>query len=198
MNATLFKYQMAACGVLGAVLVMEWGVSEMSRARLQDTLNQTIKGDYQSDPLPNLNLPKLSEANFSVIVERPLFIDGRKPLPEAPEENAAAADTGQLDDWALIGIYNKNKNRDKHVALFRNQKETKKFLKLYEEQTISGWQLIEIKSDRVVLQLGGQQKSVMLRKPREQSKTPVPPKRPPVPAANPTPENPPETNNNDS
>lgn len=197
MNATLFKYQLAACGVLGAALVMEWGLSEIGHSQLQETLNKTIEGDYQSDPLPNLNLPKLSEANFGVIVERPLFIEGRKPLPEAPEENAAAADTGQLDDWALIGIYNKNKNRDKHVALFRNQKETKKFLKLYEEQTISGWQLIEIKSDRVVLQMGGQQKSVMLRKPREQSKTPVPPKRP-APAANPTPENPPEMNNNDS
>lgn len=197
MNAILFKYQSVACGILGAILVIEWGIAEISHRQLQETLNKTIASDYQADPLPELNLPKLSDANFGIIVERPLFIEGRKPLPEVPEDKTAAVDTGQLDDWALIGIYNKNKNRDKHVALFRNQKEAKKFLKLHEEQTIAGWQLIEIKSDRVVLQMGGQQKSVMLRKPRVQSKTPVPPKRP-APAANPTPENPPEMNNNDS
>ncbi|MGY6276872.1 hypothetical protein [Methylomonas sp. MgM2] len=194
MNATLFKYQLVACGVLGTVLLLEWGVGEIGRRHLRDTLNKNIDSDYQSEPLPSLNLPKLSEHSFNSIVERPLFIEGRKPIPQdtSEDDSEAAADEGQLDDWALIGIYNKNKNKGKRRALFRNQKETGKFLKLYEEQTISGWLLKQIQSDRVILQLGGQQKNVMLRKPREQVKTPMPPKRV-APTAKPATNNSPET-----
>lgn len=193
MNATLLKYQLVACGVLGAVLLLEWGASEVDRSQLQDTLSKDIKADYQSESLPSLDSPKLSEAGFTDIVERPLFIEGRKPLPDAAENNSQSAeDTGQLDDWALIGIYNKDKKSSKQLALFRNKKEAKKFLKLNEEQMISGWQLTQIQSDRVILQLGGQQKTVMLRKPREQSKVPIPPKHK-APIANPATNNPSET-----
>ena len=192
MNATLLKYQLVACGVLSGIILLEMGIAEMSRSQLQDVLQRNVKADYQSEPLPSLNLPKLTELAFNNIVERPLFIEGRKPLPEEIEDSSEnKADMGQLDDWALIGIYNKDKKSSKQLALFRNKKEAKKFLKLNEEQTISGWQLTQIQSDRVILQLGGQQKTVMLRKPREQSKVPIPPKhKAPIvkPAANNSPE----------
>jgi len=190
MNAVLFRYQLVACGVLGSVLLLEWGGAEISRSQLQDTLNKSIEADYRSEPLPSLDLPKSTELSFNNIIERPLFIEGRKPLPEEIEDGAETAeDAGELDDWILIGIYNRDKTSEKQVALFRNKKEEKKFLKLYEEQTISGWLLKEIQSDRVFLKMGSQQKSVMLRKPREQSKTPAPPKHR-VP-----PSKPPATNN---
>ena len=187
MNAVLFKYQLVACGVLGIVLLLEWAGAEISRGQLQDTLNKSIEADYQAEPLPSLDLSKLTAVSYNNIIERPLFIEGRKPLPEEIEDGAeTAADAGELDDWILIGIYNKDKTSKKQVALFRNKKEAKKFLKLYEEQTISGWLLKEIQSDRVFLEMGGQQKSVMLRKPREQSKTPAPPRRPVPPSKPPT------------
>jgi len=182
MNPVLLKYQLVACGVLSGILLLEWGGAGMASSQLRDILEQTIKADYQSEPLPGLKRSKLPEAGFNSIVERPLFIEGRKPLPDDAEDSSEAkSDMGQLDDWALIGIYNKDKKNKKPVALFRNQKEAKKFIKLNEDQTISGWQLTEIQYDRVILQLAGQQKTVMLRKPREQSKVPMPPRhKPPV------------------
>ena len=88
------------------------------------------------------------------------------------------------------------------TALFRKQNEARKFLKLNQDQLISGWQLKEILSDRVVLQQGAQQKPVMLRKPREQAKSPAPLKKPATPIKPAKPivpnnNNPSENNNDD-
>ncbi|WP_157200611.1 hypothetical protein [Methylomonas lenta] len=141
-------------------------------------MDKKIQADYQADELPQLSLSKQSAESFINIVERPLFIEGRKPLPEIVETSSEASTNDQLDDWSLIGIYTKNKRQ---VALFRKQNEARKFLKLNEDQTISGWQLKQIQADRVVLQQGGQEKSVMLRNPRLPSKTPPPPKKPAAP-----------------
>lgn len=193
MNNTLFKWQLFTCGFLSIILLIEWSLGEFSRSRLQDALNKTIAADFSSESLPSLRLPKQGAGNFIGIVERPLFIEGRKPLPEAAEAHSEkAAEAGQIDDWQLIGVYNKDKRL---VALFRKQNEAKKFLKLHEEQMVSGWQLKQIQADRVLLQQGGQEKALMLRKPREQSKAPTPAKRP-VPPVNPVQQNEAPTNNN--
>jgi len=178
MKSRFFSWQMLASSGLGLILLLEWGYSDFSRNQLQSIIDKKIQADYQADELPQLSLSKQSAESFINIVERPLFIEGRKPLPEIVETSSEASTNDQLDDWSLIGIYTKNKRQ---VALFRKQNEARKFLKLNEDQTISGWQLKQIQADRVVLQQGGQEKSVMLRKPRLPSKTPPSPKRPAAP-----------------
>jgi type II secretory pathway component PulC len=178
MKSRFFSWQMLVSSGLGLILLFEWGYSDYSRNQLQSIMDRKIQADYQADELPQLSLSKQSAESFINIVERPLFIEGRKPLPEIVETSSEASANDQLDDWSLIGIYTKNKRQ---VALFRKQNEARKFLKLNEDQTISGWQLKQIQADRVVLQQGGQEKSVMLRKPRLPSKVPPPPKRPAVP-----------------
>ena len=178
MKSRFFSWQLLASSGLGLILLFEWGYSDYSRNQLQSTMDRKIQADYQADELPQLSLSKQSAESFINIVERPLFIEGRKPLPEILETSSEASANDQLDDWSLIGIYTKNKRQ---VALFRKQNEARKFLKLNEDQAISGWQLKQIQDDRVVLQQGGQEKSVMLRKPRLPSKMPPPPKRPAAP-----------------
>lgn len=179
MNRTLFKWQLISAAILLFALFVEWSFTEFSRGELQEILNQTIAADYQAEPLPSLEQPKQLSGNFMGVVERPLFIEGRKPLAETVETGVeTAAETGQIDDWLLIGIYNRDKRQ---WALFRKQNEAKKFLKLNEQQMISGWRLKQIQFDRVILQQGAQEKALMLRKPREQGKIPEPAKRPPPP-----------------
>jgi len=205
MNRMLFKWQIVGCGVLASILLAEWLVGALNRSELDELLNRTTNTDYQADPLPELQVPKPLAGNFSAIIERPLFIEGRKPLAEATDASKdKTQEIGQLEDWLLIGIYNKDR---KQFALFRKQNEAKKFLKLNEQQMIAGWQLKQIQSDRVILQSAGQEKAVPLRKPRPQLKKPMPP-RPgaAVPAANaaqpvePNPTNnlPSENNENDN
>ncbi|QPK64641.1 hypothetical protein IVG45_06720 [Methylomonas sp. LL1] len=199
MNRKLLTGQIMAGGVLSLILLAEWSYAEFSRGRLQAIMDQTVPTDYHSEPLPTLNIPKQNTDSVNAIIERPLFIEGRRPLVETPVETAETSDTGQLDDWLLIGTYTKNK---RPTALFRKQNEARKFLKLNQDQLISGWQLKEILSDRVVLQQGAQQKPVMLRKPREQAKSPAPPKKPATPIKPAKPivpnnNNPSENNNDD-
>lgn len=168
MNAVLLKYQLIACGALGAVLFAEWGLGELGESRLQKTMNSQVNSQYQAEDLPGLVMRKHDEDNFDDLVERPLFIQGREPIPAADVENAESeVDVGQLEDWELIGIYNRD---EQQIALFRKQNEAKKYLKLNEHQAVSGWQLEQIQADRVMFTLGGQKKTVMLTKPR----TPAP------------------------
>ena len=202
MNRKLLGLQLAACGVFSLVLLVQWGYGRMSRNQLEQSLNNKSQADYQADMLPELNLLNRSAESYAAIVERPLFVEGRKPIAENANETVQATDNGQIDDWLLIGVYDKGKH-NKPLALFRKQNEAKKFLKLTEEQSISGWSVEDIQPDRVILQQGGQQKTVMLRKPRPQTKTPVPPRPklpvPANPAAAPAPAQPPvETSNNES
>lgn len=192
MTSPLIKLQWLVCGLLSAVLAVEWLTGEAGLAELNKQLDAEIHAEYQAEPLPALQAGKQALDSYNVIVERPLFIEGRRPLPEVVE--AGPADNGQLDDWALIGIYNKSKTDKRKVALFRKQNEARTFLKLNEAQTISGWELTEIQGDRVLLQQGGQQKSIMLRKPRPQSQPKPVPKRPLPNSVPQTPNEPPVNN----
>lgn len=204
MNRKLLKLQLLGCGILGVVLAAEWGYDQYARQQLRTILDQAVESDFQADSLPELaaDTPTLDE--YSAIVERPLFIEGRKPIAEESAKEAAPVDVGQIDDWQLIGVYNKSKSQPS-MALFRKQNEAKKYLKLNENQSISGWQVQKIQSDQVTLQQGGQQKIVPLRKPRVQppvSGRPVPPKPgrpqgapPPGSTPPPQPQQVPATNN---
>ncbi len=203
MNQKLLTVQAVACGVLSLILLAEWSYGQFARNQLQATLEQKKQADYQAENLPELNMPNQSLEQFSAVTERPLFIEGRKPIVENPQnETQQNVDNGQIDDWLLIGVYNKGKHKQA-MALFRKQNESKKYLKLSAEQMISGWQLQKIEPDRVVLLQGGQQKTVLLRKPRTQIKPQVPrmkPTAPAVPASPPMPaeNNPLENSDNDS
>lgn len=200
MTGKMMKWQLAASAGLTAVLLIEWFVGETQLGRLQAVLDKTVQSDYQAEPMPALSPPGQFNDGSNEVVERPLFIEGRKPLPEQAVEGPETLDNGQLDDWQLIGIYNKNNRK---LALFRKQNEAKTFLKLNETQMITGWLLKQILSDRVILQQGAQQKSIMLRKPRVAAPPAAPSRRPAIPAKPMAPvapinNNSAETSNNDS
>lgn len=182
MNRRLLKWQLLTTGVLSVILVAEWAMGEANRSQLQATLDKKLQAEYQADALPVLDLAKQAAENYNAIVEKPLFIEGRKPIVEQAADSPAAAENGQLDDWLLIGVFNKGERK---LALFRKQNEAKSFLKIAESQSISGWQLLQVQSDRVLLQQGAQQKSIMLRKPRQQTGKPPLPAKKPVPPIKP-------------
>lgn len=182
MSPKLLKLQLAGCALLSSVLLAEWGYGRYAQSDLQSLLDKQMVSDYQAEELPSLDMDALAAQNNSQIIERPLFIEGRKPLAEAsPTANAEEAEVGQLDDWQLIGVYEKDQRL---FALFSKLNEARTFLKLNQEQLIAGWQLREIQGDRVILQQGSQQKTVMLRKPR--NTTPAPAAAPKQPAGRPT------------
>ena len=110
------------------------------------------------------------------MVERPLFYEGRKPPAEPTSDNEQTVEISQLDDWQLVGIYNRDKQQ---MALFSKKNEPKTILKVSASALVSGWSLKEIQSDRVILWQSGQTKTILLRKPR--ADVPVPPVQRPAP-----------------
>ncbi|QWF69913.1 hypothetical protein KEF85_11170 [Methylomonas paludis] len=203
MNLKLVKLQCLICGVLTALLVGEWANGVFNERNLQQSLHYAKDEQALVVELPNINSDTENAGNYAEMVERPLFIEGRKPIAEAPVENTQTLELGQIDDWELVGIYAKD-NRPP-TALFAKKNESKKHLKTSNEQMVSGWTLKEIHPDRVILQQAGQQKTLLLRKPRMDAppvSTPPPqpapipnlrqPRRPPPTEqpTNPNPENP--------
>lgn len=181
MNQKLLRLQLIGCAMLGVGLLAEAGYHQYADSQLRATLDKPAESDFQAEDLPELSNPTEDLGQYAEITERPLFIEGRRPIvEEAVKEAPAPVEVGQIDDWQLIGVYSRAKQP---MALFRNQKEAKKFLKLNQHQTISGWQLQQIDPDRVTLQQGSQQKIVPLRKPRAQ----MPAKNGPIPPAPPKP-----------
>jgi hypothetical protein len=195
MNLKLVKLQIVLCGLLGSLLITEWAYSAFFgvNPKLSPTSIPSGNGEDAVQSFPEL---VAVNTNLNELVDRPLFIEGRKPIVETPVDDQKPLETGQIDEWMLIGIFNKNQQS---MALFTKKDEAKKFMKIPIQQNISGWLLKEIQSDRVILQQADQQKMIMLRKPRSVTvKPPLPGKpaghppksgKPAVPPPNINPEN---------
>jgi len=197
MNLKIVKLQALLCGLLALILAAEWGYGEFAGHRLQEILHATRSESVPPSELPKIAALKGSADQYAEMVERPLFVDGRKPVVETVVETGKDAENGQIDDWELSGIYTKD---NRQLALFSKKNEAKKYMKIGAEQSISDWILKEIHPDHVILQQAAEQKSVLLRKPRQEIKSaepgkpfrspkPVKPAKPAVRATSPNPEN---------
>ncbi len=199
MNLKLVKLQAFVCVLISLFLFAELGYGEFAARRLQNKLQYTAGNDEAPAQLPTIAAAKPSADADAEMVDRPLFIEGRKPLAEVDlTAKAQNVETSQIEDWVLNGVYNKDKSQ---FALFAKKNEAKKYQKISVGQQISGWLLKEIQPDRVILEQAGQQKSLMLRKPRPEGKTPGRAKpAAPVPVAPPAQpnDNNPEDGNDDS
>lgn len=193
MNLKLVKLQALACILISIFLFAELGYGEFTERRLETSLQYTESTDEAPAQLPTIAAVKPAAEAYAEMVERPLFIQGRKPIVEAdPTSKTPNVDTGQIDEWLLIGVYNKGKDQ---MALFAKKNEAKKYQKISSGQMILGWLLKEIQPDRVILEQGGQEKSIALRKPRPDSKLPM---RGKPAAAKPTAAPPAQPNDNNS
>lgn len=191
MNLKLIKLQAVISGLLSLTLVAEWSYGEYAQRQLLQQPKPAEDDGSAPAELPTIKTLKASAEEYGEMVERPLFIEGRKPLPEAgPVDTTQKVETGQIDDWLLIGVFSNGQKPP--IAMFAKKNEAKKYLKIGVEQMISGWLLKEIQPDHVILEQAGQQKSVLLRKPRPESKLPVrgrPVPSPPAQQPNTNPEN---------
>jgi type II secretory pathway component PulC len=182
MNLKIIKLQALACAVFGAMLAAEWGYGLYADQQLQQQLLIPKDNSPVISELPKFTATKFAATDFAEMVERPLFSESRKPAPEiSPDQAKNEENNAQLEDWSLIGVYSQN---NRLIALFSKKNEAKKYLKLSVGQQISGWVLKEIRPDRVLLQLSGQQTSVQLRKPRKDI-APLPIAKPAAPVVKP-------------
>lgn len=172
MNQKLLRIQLGGCAALGLTLITESGLGYYSQQQIQALLNAPSQTEVELETLPVMQMASKSLEAYNAIIERPLFLEGRAPIvqtltPDAPKTE----ELGKIDEWSLIGIFNKNNTI---TALFNKTNEVKKFQKLHQDQTLSGWQIKQILPDRVILEQAGQIKELVLRKivPSNKAKTP--------------------------
>ncbi len=130
-------------------------------------------------PPPKLETPAVPPGEFRLppqehyrnFVSRPLFIEGRTPLPEAAQEPESAT-ASELSEFQLTGILDTPESG--RIVLLRSR-DGKRHYRLHPGDAIEGWHLAEIAPDHVVLQQGGRREVLQLRKPRPNP--PVTPKR---------------------
>jgi len=143
----------------------------------------------------DLNLSDPSEDSYSDLVERPMFIKGRKPVEEPiPEEMAlATAQKTENVNWELIGIYSTPKGTTAFFSRSNGRLPKDNFRKCKLGDALDGWHLSEINENAVSLTQGTETKKLPLRKMKPKNPTPTP-----VSPANATPVPVPEPQNVDA
>lgn len=191
---TLFVL-IALNALFASILAGEWYAEKDASEIAQTTAKIS---DTQENELPQLDLEATSEEQHSDLVERPLFIKGRKPVAEPEPENAPVAVIKKVEalNWELTGIF----ATPKGVTAFFSRTGTKvpkdNYRKLKMGDELEGWKLSAISPDNVTLSQTGETKTLPLRKIKPKTPMPqtmqaannrVPPQKnpPPVPVSPP-------------
>ncbi len=109
--------------------------------------------------------------SFTAFIVQPLFIEGRKPLPE--EAEAGTLGTKQnLPEVRLTGII----TAPEAGQLILVQDQSNKTLRLKPGEAIGGWRVAELKDDQVILEQNGKTHILKLIKPRPLKPLPASPR----------------------
>ncbi|MDF9392813.1 MULTISPECIES: hypothetical protein [Methylococcus] len=145
----------SVCAGLGLLLVVEW--YSMDRIyRIPEVPKVADKAGADEPELAPFEFPDLGE--FEELVERPLFVEGRRPPPEVVEEPPPPVAHTPLD-LKLMGLIFSPAGK---TALLVDPKG--KYKRVKEGGIVSGWVLKELKTDRVILQQDGEIKELLLLK----------------------------------
>jgi len=179
MNNKLVTVLGAICGMLLLIIVGEWFYANLSQQQL---LNAQLPVDKKAlaDEMPSIDLSAQDEENYADLVNRPLFIEGRKPVAEPPPDSVKTDAVTLKFDWLLNGIYTSKKGLSAlftHATPLKTRKEN--YRRITAGSQLDGWKLTEIKKDRVIFTLDNDQKELLLRKPKPKQLPPKQSKQPP-------------------
>jgi hypothetical protein len=195
MNRKLIRTLSLVCLTLLVVILCEWLYADYAQEKLLSPSNAPAK---QSAPeeMPTIDLSAQTEDSYADLVNRPLFISGRKPVEEAPKDEiqgqASIAAGNVTFDWLLSGVYTTKKGLTallsrsvaKAVMPVPNAKTAKtangNYRKVVAGDNIDGWNVSEIHPVEILLTQGGAQKKLPLRKPKAKDASSEPEDAPPV------------------
>lgn len=166
MNTKLVKLLASVCISLCLIIAVEWMYASYMRHRLLASISSEKPQDYKADELPEIELTKKPEGSYADLVARPLFVKGRRAVDEPRTEAEQANAKSESFDWQLTGVYS---TKNTVSALFSRSKSKvakDNHRKLTVGDDLDGWKLTEINRDRAVLKQGGNEKELLLRKPK--------------------------------
>lgn len=152
-----------ACAVLGLAVTLQWWLKDREQAAVLAAISEAGNAAGASQAAEASAAGKVfelpSQAHFNTIVERPLFIQGRRPLP--PQEDAAPEPEKPLE----IQLHGVVSHPDGSVlALFKNKAGHN--YRLRANESVDGWTLVEIAPGHVVMQHEDNRQTLQLQKPK--------------------------------
>ncbi len=168
MNIKFMSLLGIVCLMLILIIIGEWFYAGWTQKQVLMPITTPEKKSVH-DKMPTIELTKQTEASYTDLVARPLFIKGRKPVDEpTPEEvqASAAAAVAVVFDWELSGIYTTSKGLSGLFSRSKSKAAKDNYRKISLGADLDGWKLTEISTDRALLKQGTQEKELLLRKPK--------------------------------
>lgn len=176
MNNKLITVLAALCAVFIVVILCEWLYAAQLQKQTLSAVDST-EATAVDETMPELALIQESEDSFEDLVNRPLFVKGRKPVEEPqPEEEQVVAPVVNNFDWQLNGVYTTKAGLSALVSRVTTRVPKDNYRRIVTGTDLDGWKLTEVHPDKIILKQGGQQKNLDLRKakPKELPKTDAP------------------------
>ena len=153
---------MLSSAALGSVIYWELNADYAPLERKAQGKLSAALPKISNLPEESFSLPPM--ANFTEIVERPLFNETRRPFePEVPPPQSAkgARPVKVLRklDWDLVGVVLTPQRRS---ALLWNRAKNK-FMKVQQGAEFEGWKLEEVLKNKVIIVNGKQRRALDLR-----------------------------------
>ena len=164
------------CSVLIIILTLvQAHYSADYRQQLLQEIDNVQSSGFTLQAVPSTKFKENELGDFQEMLERPLFFDGRRPFVKQEDESAETVveevKPPEEISMTLIGIVNAPAGV---YALFNNQKAKAgepKFQRLKQGQQINGWEIKDIKPDRVIISANKNSDEILLAKPRRHNKT---------------------------
>ena len=152
------------CFILLLVFTLEWFYVTQAQQQLLAVIS-TKNNPNTATLMPQFDLNQQPENSYSDLVNRPLFIEGRRPVADNMTAVTSIASDMQ---WQLSGVYTTRKGL---MALLsrstENTVENKAHRKVIVGAEFDGWTVAGIYNDRIKLMRDNQEKDLPLRKVRK-------------------------------
>jgi|GEM_PF-1417755 len=168
MNAALNREHIVSlilaglCVVFGIVVLLEWSRLESQLRDRQRAIATPVKSELSFEKIAEVDFELPVIDSYTDLVERPLFVEGRRPL-EKPDETLQQTDKQQGESLRakLMGIYS---GSDGTTALILNAEG--KYVRVKKHDSVDGWQVDALFPDRVTLKQGVETQDLKLHKPK--------------------------------
>ncbi len=150
------------CGVLMLLNAVEWAYLNYSIGQSRKVLEQPVVADLEFDLIGSHEFVLAPKESFPEFVERPLMIEGRRPVAEAAEAPVTSAPVDQANlQIKLMGVVTAPAGT---TAVLKDSKGA--YQRLQVNGTIDGWDVDEIQGDRLILNQGGTRQELRVWKPK--------------------------------
>lgn len=130
----------------------------------QPGVAQTLRGEVRWTAIADVD--DYAEAHsaqaYADMVERPLFLEGRRPVAPQVAEPAPAPPPRpvRVPDWRLVGVVIVE---GQPRAVLWDEREGR-FLRLHEGDVVNGWTAVEVGAQRLIIENTGQRHVLALRR----------------------------------